>query len=78
MKRLGTGASMLALVSLAVSCGARQRPAGPAPEYERPVVTPWDAGVPVDPLTLAEATGEAVEDTPDPDAGQPGDGAAPE
>jgi hypothetical protein len=40
--------------------GHRQRPPGPAPEYERPVVMPWDAGPPHDPLD--DVKGEDVPD----------------
>lgn len=70
------------LVSIAVvglllaSCsGHRQRPTGPAPEYERPVVMPWDAGAPIDPLDNVK--GEAVDDDepPPPADGGSSDGA---
>jgi hypothetical protein len=56
------GLLSLAFTLAAAGCGPKPRPAGPAPEYERPVVTPWDAGKPVDPLEEAEARGEAVDD----------------
>jgi hypothetical protein len=69
---------LFAVAAGASACGARQRPAGPPPEYEKPVVTPWDAGAPVDPLAAAEATGEVVDDTPEAEAGAPGDGAVAE
>ena len=49
-----------AAVVAAACSGQRARPAGPPPEYEAPVVTPWDAGKPVDPLNSAE--GDWVEE----------------
>lgn len=53
---------MLLLASVLVAgCSARrERPPGPPPEYERPRVTPWDAGAPVDPLD--DIKGEEVTD----------------
>jgi hypothetical protein len=58
------------LAALAVwGCPGRNRPTAPAPEYEAPVVTPWDSGAPADPLEGVE--GEEVTDdepTPQPDA----------
>jgi hypothetical protein len=74
-RRPRVAAWSFALAAGVAACGARQRPAGPAPEYEKPVVTPWDAAAPVDPLTAAEATGEVVDDAPEAEAGAPGDGA---
>jgi hypothetical protein len=39
----------VALVVVGIGCSSRAvRPAGPPPEYEPPVVTPWDAGRPSD------------------------------
>lgn len=67
----------LALAALfALACSPRrERPPGPPPEYERPRVTEWDAGAPVDPLD--DIKGEEVTDD-EPDAGAPAaDGAAP-
>lgn len=63
-------ALLVALV--VVGCSSRrQRPPGPAPEYEPPRVTPWDAGAPVDPLDTVK--GEEVTDdeppAPLPEAG---------
>jgi hypothetical protein len=55
-------ALLVMAVALAAGCGPKRRPEGPAPEYERPLVTPWDAGKPVDPLEEAEAKGEPVDD----------------
>ncbi len=53
---------LVALAALALSAcpGRPTRPPGPPPEYERPVVPPWDAGQPVDPLDQVE--GEWVTD----------------
>ena len=47
--------------------GHHQRPPGPAPEYERPVVMPWDSGAPHDPLD--DVKGEDVTDDEPLDAG---------
>jgi len=61
----------LLVVSLAwaASCGGRAlRFDGPAPEYERPEVPPWDAGAPRDPLAAA-AEGEWLDETSSGDAG---------
>lgn len=49
---------------LVAACGGPQRPTGPPPEYERPVVAPWDSGVAADPLENVE--GEWVTDEPEP------------
>lgn len=57
----------LASVSLLACASKPARPSGPAPEYERPVVTPWDSGTPVDPLDNVE--GEEVTDDEPADAG---------
>ena len=50
---------------------------GPPPEYERPTVPEWDAGIPVDPLEQAAAQGEPVDQPqtpePAPDAAAAGD-----
>ena len=46
------------------ACGAPQVPPGPEPEYQRPTVAPWEAGVPVDPLSAIEDDGEWVDDAP--------------
>jgi hypothetical protein len=51
---------LVAAVFAAACSGQRARPAGPPPEYEAPVVMPWDAGKPVDPLNSAE--GEWVDE----------------
>lgn len=59
---LASFALLVLALALGAGCGPKRRPEGPAPEYERPVVTPWDAGKPVDPLEQAEAQGEPVED----------------
>lgn len=69
---------LIALAALVVvACPARRgRPSGPPPEYERPVLEPWDAGRPVDPLDNVE--GEWVTDDPPLDAGVGPDGAGPE
>jgi hypothetical protein len=51
----------LPLVALALSgCPGRNRPTAPPPEYEAPVVTPWDSAAPADPLEGIE--GEEVTD----------------
>jgi hypothetical protein len=70
---------LLAAVLLAGGCGGRSRhAAGPPPEYERPVVPPWDAGKPVDPLEQALERGEAVGPPETPaDAGPNTDAVAP-
>jgi hypothetical protein len=63
----------LAIVTAAAlslgACSSQKpaRPTGPSPEYERPVVMPWDSGTPVDPLENAE--GEEVTDDEPMDAG---------
>jgi len=45
------------------ACGAIQVPPGPEPEYQRPEVAPWKAGVAsADPLAGIEADGEWVDD----------------
>jgi hypothetical protein len=50
---------------LAASCSGHHHPSlGPPPEYERPVVMPWDAGAPVDPLQNLK--GEEVTDDDEP------------
>jgi hypothetical protein len=65
------GSCALLAAGLVAACsGHRQRPPGPPPEYERPVVMPWDAGAPKDPLD--EVKGEEVtDDEPVPDAAAP-------
>jgi hypothetical protein len=50
------------LSSLLGCSGARTPPSGPPPEYERPVLPPWDSGSPRDPLD--EVEGEEVTDGP--------------
>lgn len=57
------------LLVLGAGCSShRQRPAGPPPEYQPPVVMPWDAGTPKDPLD--DVRGEEVtDDEPTADAG---------
>ncbi|MCK6536459.1 MAG: hypothetical protein L6Q84_26105 [Polyangiaceae bacterium] len=59
-------ALLAALVALACS-SRRQRPPGPPPEYERPRVTPWDSGAPVDPLDTVKGE-EVTDDEPAPPA----------
>jgi hypothetical protein len=64
--------ALLIVTASALSLGACSsqkpaRPTGPPPEYERPVVMPWDSGTPVDPLDNAE--GEEVTDDEPADAG---------
>ena len=49
-----------ALIAIASCSGHPKRPAGPAPEYERPQVMAWDSGAPVDPLDNVK--GEEVTD----------------
>jgi hypothetical protein len=49
-----------ATVLLLAGCPARGGPTAPPPEYEPPIVTPWDAGAPADPLEGVE--GEEVTD----------------
>jgi hypothetical protein len=59
----------LAAVLLATGCpGPGARPPGPVPEYERPVLAPWDAATPKDPFDDVE--GEAVDDEPDAGPGE--------
>ena len=65
--------ALLVAFLLAWACRP-QVPPGPAPEYERPRVTPWDAGSVQDPLAAIEAEGEWVDDEPSTAAG----GAPPE
>lgn len=50
----------LLFAALAACSARRERPPGPPPEYERPRVTPWDSGAPVDPLDNVK--GEEVTD----------------
>ena len=58
-------------------CGGPRTITAPAPEYERPVVRPWDAGGgedPEDPFAAA-AEGDWIEEPPEEsDAGAVGDG----
>ena len=58
-----TGLSVVVVVVTACAGGAR-RAGGPPPEYERPRVSEWDAGTPIDPLEQAAAAGEPVDDPP--------------
>jgi hypothetical protein len=69
----------LALAGLAVSCsGAQARPSGPPPEYEKPVVTSWDAGAPPpDEFSEAERGGELVTDSEEQPSGDAGNDALP-
>jgi len=64
---------------LVACCGGPQTITAPPPEYERPVVRPWDAGRaedPEDPFALA-AEGDWIEEPlPPVEAGVPTDGAA--
>jgi hypothetical protein len=62
-------------LALVACSGHRHPPLGPPPEYERPVVMPWDAGEPIDPLDNLK--GEEVTDDDEP-AGQSDAGAASE
>jgi hypothetical protein len=58
-----TGLSVV--FALVTSCaGGARRAGGPPPEYERPQVSEWDAGTPIDPLEQAAAAGERVDDPP--------------
>lgn len=57
------GVGVLVAVITACAGGAR-RVGGPPPEYERPQVSEWDAGTPIDPLEQAVAAGEPVDDPP--------------
>ena len=59
-------ALLAALVALACS-PRRERPPGPPPEYERPRVTPWDSGAPVDPPDSVKGE-EVTDDEPVPPA----------
>lgn len=71
--------SLLLAGVLVSGCSARrERPPGPPPEYERPRVTPWDSGAPVDPLDDIKGE-EVTDDEPATDAGTPSNdaGAAP-
>jgi hypothetical protein len=53
------------VVALVTACaGGARRAGGPPPEYERPQVSEWDAGTPIDPLEQAAAAGERVDDPP--------------
>ncbi len=61
------------LAGLALSaCPGAGRPNAPAPEYEPPVVMPWDSGAPADPLEGVEGE-EVTDDEPveSADAGPP-------
>ena len=69
--------AVLAGALLSACVGRPRHAGGPPPEYERPVVPPWDAGKSVDPLEQALERGEAVDPPPDtPDAAASADGAA--
>jgi hypothetical protein len=59
----------LVLGFIACSSQKSARPSGPPPEYERPVVMPWDSGAPVDPFDQVE--GEEVTDDEPADSGAP-------
>ena len=59
----------ISLAALALSgCPGRNRPTAPAPEYEAPVVTPWDSGAPADPLEGVEGEEVTDEEPTPPDA----------
>jgi len=62
---------------LLASCGGQRTITAPPPEYERPVVRPWDAGAeeePEDPFAAA-SEGDWIEDpVEEVDAGSPPDG----
>jgi hypothetical protein len=63
-----TRALAIVILLCPIGCSPKPaRPSGPAPEYERPVVIPWDSGTPVDPLDDIE--GEEVTDDEPVDAG---------
>jgi hypothetical protein len=66
--------ALAAGLGLAWACGAPQIPPGPAPEYERPQVQPWEAGSNADPFAQIEAEGEWADDEP---VGASGGGAPP-
>ena len=51
------------------ACGPPKVPAGPEPEYERPLLAPWDAAPPQDPFALVEADADWVDDEPSGAAG---------
>jgi hypothetical protein len=71
-------AALLAGAALHACSGPARQAKGPPPEYERPVVPPWDAGKPVDPLEQALERGEAVDTPAAPaDAAPSSDGEAP-
>jgi hypothetical protein len=56
------GLWLVAGASVLGCSGARTPPSGPAPEYERPILPPWDSGQSSDPLDQIE--GEEVTDEP--------------
>lgn len=77
MRELGLVLACVALALLGCS-GSRARPTGPPPEYERPVVAPWDAGAPpADEFAEAERGGEPVTDLEDEPSGDAGKDALP-
>jgi hypothetical protein len=45
-----------------LGCGAPALPPGPAPEYERPKLEPWDAAPPPDPFDIPEGQVDWVDD----------------
>ena len=71
--------ALIGLALLASACSSRQkRPEGPPPEYERPVLAPWDSGSPVDPTDLSHVKREEVtDDEPEPALDGGTDAAAP-
>ena len=58
--------------------GAQARPTAPPPEYEKPVLAPWDAGAPpADEFAEAERGGEPVTDSDEESSGDAGKDALP-
>lgn len=64
---LGLGI-FVGLLRGSLGCGPPQLPAGPAPEYERPKLAPWDAAPPPDPFDIVQGQADWVDDEPPADA----------
>ena len=61
MKAWGLGAILLLISGCT---GSKPRPMGPAPVYEAPRISPWDAGASRDPLAEAMENAESVDEAP--------------
>ncbi len=64
--------SIFAALAIASCSSHPNRPPGPPPEYERPVVMPWDSGAPVDPLDNVKGEEVTDDEPPTPAASDAG------